>query len=75
MAASMTVSAVAAASFCGTTIMLHILSTHWHLTPLYPLQALLRDLLLPVLWIDAWVGTDFVWRGHQMSIATDATVP
>jgi ceramide glucosyltransferase len=44
----------------------------WHLTPLYPVHAMLRDLLLPALWIDAWVGTDFVWRGNQMSIATDA---
>jgi len=40
--------------------------------PLYALQALLRDLLLPALWFDAWVGTDFVWRGNQMSIAADA---
>jgi hypothetical protein len=31
--------------------------------------------LLPLLWIDAWIGTDFVWRGHQMSIATDVPVP
>ena len=46
----------------------------WHCTPLYPLHAVLRDLLLPALWIDAWVGTDFEWRGNQMSIATDAPV-
>jgi ceramide glucosyltransferase len=44
----------------------------WHLSPLYPLHALLRDLLLPLLWVDAWVGTDFVWRGHPMSVAADA---
>jgi len=50
-------------------------AAQWHLTPLYPVQALLRDLLLPLLWIDAWIGTDFVWRGHQMSIATDVPVP
>lgn len=43
----------------------------WHVTPLYPLHAVVRDLLLPVLWIDGWVGTDFVWRGHQMSVAAD----
>jgi ceramide glucosyltransferase len=47
-------------------------AARWHLTPLYPLQAVLRDLLLPALWVDAWVGTEFVWRGNQMSIATDA---
>jgi hypothetical protein len=29
----------------------------------------LCDLLLPVLWINGWIGTDFVWRGHQMSTA------
>jgi len=50
-------------------------AARWHLGPLYPLHALLRDLLLPVLWLDAWIGTDFVWRGQQMSIATNAQVP
>jgi ceramide glucosyltransferase len=44
----------------------------WRLTALYPLHAAIRDLLLPCLWVDAWVGTDFVWRGHQMSVAADA---
>jgi ceramide glucosyltransferase len=44
----------------------------WQVTPLYPLHAVIRDLLLPVLWIDGWVGTDFVWRGHQMSVAADS---
>jgi ceramide glucosyltransferase len=44
----------------------------WHLTPLYPLHALVRDLMLPGLWIDGWIGTDFVWRGNQMSIAADS---
>jgi hypothetical protein len=31
----------------------------------------LRDLLLPGLWIDAWVGTEFAWRGNAMSVAAD----
>ena len=43
----------------------------WHLAPLYPLHAAIRDLLLPGLWFDAWAGTGFVWRGHPMSIAAD----
>lgn len=47
-------------------------AARWRLGPLYPVQTLLRDLLLPVLWVDAWIGTDFEWRGHQMSIAADA---
>jgi ceramide glucosyltransferase len=44
----------------------------WHLSALSPLAALLRDLLLPWLWLDGLVGTDFVWRGNAMSIAEDA---
>ena len=47
-------------------------AAHWHLSPLYPLHALLRDLLLPALWVDAWIGTEFVWRGNPMSVAADA---
>ena len=46
-------------------------AVRWHLTPLFPLYAMLRDLLLPGLWIDAWVGTEFVWRGNAMSVAAD----
>jgi ceramide glucosyltransferase len=44
----------------------------WHVSALSPLIAALRDLLLPWLWVDALVGTDFVWRGNAMSIAEDA---
>jgi ceramide glucosyltransferase len=47
----------------------------WPLPLIYALAALLRDLLLPILWFDAWIGTDFVWRGHQMSIAADTPAP
>jgi ceramide glucosyltransferase len=54
----------------------------WHLPALYPVHALMRDLLLPVLWIDAWRGGAFAWRGNEMqadaSIAqlpTSATTP
>jgi ceramide glucosyltransferase len=44
----------------------------WHLSPLYPLQALLRDLLLPILWIDGLFGSKFNWRGNAMSVAVDS---
>jgi ceramide glucosyltransferase len=44
----------------------------WHLSALSPLIAVLRDLLLPWLWLDGLLGTDFVWRGNAMSIAEDA---
>jgi ceramide glucosyltransferase len=29
----------------------------------------IRDLLLPVLWLAAWVGNQFEWRGNPMRIA------
>ena len=27
---------------------------------------------IPGLWIDGWIGTDFVWRGNAMSVAHDS---
>jgi ceramide glucosyltransferase len=40
----------------------------WHCSAFYPAHAALRDLLLPCIWLDGLVGTEFVWRGNQMSI-------
>jgi len=40
----------------------------WHLPPLYPLHAMLRDVLLPVLWFEGWREAGFVWRGNAMSV-------
>jgi ceramide glucosyltransferase len=40
----------------------------WHLSPLSPLHALTRDLMLPVLFISAMRGDDFVWRGNEMQV-------
>jgi ceramide glucosyltransferase len=42
----------------------------WHVSARLPLACLLRDLILPVLWIVAWVDDDFVWRGNAMSVGT-----
>jgi ceramide glucosyltransferase len=44
----------------------------WHRSAFMPVHAILRDLMLPALWISGWIGTEFVWRGNQMSIAEDA---
>ena len=41
----------------------------WHLRWYSPFSWLLRDLLLPVLWVEGWVGDTFVWRGNDMSVA------
>ena len=37
----------------------------WHLSPLSPFAWMLRDLLLPVLWVNGW-RRQFVWRGNAM---------
>ena len=41
----------------------------WHLTARSPLAWALRDLLLPVVWLNGLFGTGFVWRGNQMRVA------
>jgi ceramide glucosyltransferase len=39
----------------------------WHLGWRSPLAWMLRDLLLPLLWILGWLGTGVTWRGHHIS--------
>jgi len=39
----------------------------WHLGWRSPFAWILRDLLLPVLWILGWLGTGVTWRGHHIS--------
>jgi ceramide glucosyltransferase len=31
----------------------------------------MRELLLPVLWVQAWFGNSLTWRGHDMTVARD----
>jgi ceramide glucosyltransferase len=38
----------------------------WHLSARSPLAWALRDLLLPAIWFNGWLGSAFVWRGNQM---------
>jgi ceramide glucosyltransferase len=38
----------------------------WHWSIRMPLACLLRDALLPLLWVDAWMGSSFTWRGTKM---------
>ncbi len=44
----------------------------WHHSARTPLCCLLRDLLLPVLYANAWLGRDFEWRGHDMRAVENA---
>jgi ceramide glucosyltransferase len=38
----------------------------WHWSTRMALACALRDILLPLLWIDAWLGSNFSWRGTEM---------
>jgi ceramide glucosyltransferase len=40
----------------------------WHISALSPLAWLARDLMLPVLWVQAWLGNSFSWRGNDMHL-------
>ncbi len=42
----------------------------WHMGRLSLPAMAMRDLALPVLWIAAWFGNGFVWRGNAMSVAS-----
>jgi ceramide glucosyltransferase len=40
----------------------------WHLSAFYPLYCLARDFTLPILFVKALRGDDFVWRGNEMQV-------
>ncbi len=41
----------------------------WHVGRWSPLAWLVRDLMLPLLWSNAWLSNSFSWRGKDMSLA------
>jgi ceramide glucosyltransferase len=41
----------------------------WHLSLRLPLAMLIRDLMLPPLWVAAWLSDEVVWRGSTVSEA------
>ena len=40
----------------------------WHFSWRSPFLIALRDLMLPAIYVDAWLMDDFVWRGNAMSV-------
>lgn len=62
-----TVAAFAALWYGGEYILAR--TARWHVSALSPLAWMLRDLLLPILWVEAWRSSEFVWRGHPMDLA------
>jgi ceramide glucosyltransferase len=61
-------SAVAYAAFWYGGEMLLAAAADWDVPLLYPLYGITRDLLLPVLFVAALEGNDFVWRGNEMQV-------
>jgi ceramide glucosyltransferase len=48
--------------------MLLAAAADWHVSALYPVYGLARDLMLPALFFRALLGNDFVWRGNEMQV-------
>jgi ceramide glucosyltransferase len=46
----------------------------WHLSWRSLPLCVLRDLLLPVLWLAAWIGNEFVWRGNAMRVSQRSSI-
>lgn len=44
----------------------------WTVTWLSPAAWVLRDMMLPALWIEGFAADSFTWRGNDMTVATDA---
>ena len=40
----------------------------WHFSWRMPLLFIFRDLMLPVIYIDAWITNEFVWHGNEMTM-------
>lgn len=50
-------------------------SAGWHMGPLSPAVWLARDLALPALWVQGFMGNRFTWRGNDMTVAAAAGRP
>jgi ceramide glucosyltransferase len=40
----------------------------WHFSWRMPLLFVLRDVMLPIIYIDAWCLDQFVWHGNEMTV-------
>ena len=47
------------------------LANGWYFSWRMPALFLLRDLMLPIIYIDAWFVDNFVWRGNEMDMRED----
>jgi ceramide glucosyltransferase len=44
------------------------LALRWPTNVLSPLALIVRDWVFAVIWIDGWLGDDFVWLGNSMTV-------
>jgi ceramide glucosyltransferase len=58
--------AVALAWYCPEALLARL--HKWHFSWRMPILFVFRDLLLPVIYIDAWITDEFVWRGNEMTM-------
>lgn len=65
---TMGVTAALAVAWYGCDALLARLAG-WHLGRWSLLAWIARDLMLPVLWVQAWLGNSFSWRGNEMHVA------
>jgi ceramide glucosyltransferase len=63
------VAALAAALYGGEAVLAAL--ARWHLTALSPVHWLIRDVLVPLVWLSGWSGRRFAWRGHDMDVGDD----
>ncbi|HKH80773.1 MAG TPA: ceramide glucosyltransferase [Methylovirgula sp.] len=55
--------------YCAETIL--AFANKWYFSWRLPLLFLLRDLMQPAIYLDAWLMDDFVWRGTAMTVSEE----
>jgi ceramide glucosyltransferase len=72
-AADIDIGAVAGAFLAWWIALEFALARHagWHWSLRMPAAILVRDLLLPFIWIDAWLGSSYTWRGNHVRPGVD----
>ncbi len=64
--APLTAGLVLLSLYCSEMIL--ALANKWYFSWRLPFLFLLRDLMLPVVYVDAWLVNEFTWRGNPMTV-------
>jgi len=60
--------ALVGAAWFGTEAVLSK-AVGWHVSAVSPLAWMMRDVMLPMIWLKGWIGDAFTWRGNDMTVA------